>query len=64
MAIALHAQMFTALCNFDGADGALPSVALMQVADCDLYVTTGGGAKDLGAAFNNLPASSANVIHR
>jgi uncharacterized repeat protein (TIGR03803 family) len=51
-AMALSAQTFTTVHNFDGTDGELPLAGLAQAIDGNLYgTTTAGGANQQGTIF-------------
>jgi uncharacterized repeat protein (TIGR03803 family) len=51
-AITSHAQTFKTLVNFDGINGSLPIVSLVQGTDGNLYGTTAeGGANGVGTVF-------------
>jgi uncharacterized repeat protein (TIGR03803 family) len=66
MAVALPAQTFTTLVNFDGTDGSLPLPAgcLTQGADGDLYGTAKfGGANDAGTIFKLSPAGTLTTLY-
>jgi uncharacterized repeat protein (TIGR03803 family) len=58
-AIALPAQTFTTLFNFNGAPGAQPRGALMQAADGDLYGTT----YNRGTVYRITPNGTLTTIH-
>jgi len=55
MAIALPAQTFTVLLNFDAVDGQYPEAGLIQGTDGDLYeTTTYGGDQPPDAGFGTV----------
>jgi uncharacterized repeat protein (TIGR03803 family) len=56
---------FTALANFDGANGAFPqSMNLIQGSDGNFYGTTEyGGANDKGTVFKMSPGGSLTTLH-
>ncbi len=64
-AVALHAQAFKTLVNFDGTNGDSPQfVSLVQGTDGNLYGTTGaGGAEDDGTVFRVTPSGTLTVIY-
>jgi uncharacterized repeat protein (TIGR03803 family) len=63
-AIALPAQTFTTLHNFDGTDGTTPSTALTQATNGDLYGTTpSGGANGYGTVFKITPTGTLTTLH-
>jgi uncharacterized repeat protein (TIGR03803 family) len=66
VAIALTAQTFTTLADFDGSDGAGPDLlSLAQGIDGNFYGTThlGGTYGDLGTVFQVTPAGTLTSIH-
>jgi uncharacterized repeat protein (TIGR03803 family) len=63
-AVALPAQTFTTLHNFDGTDGANPYVGLVQVTDGNLYGTTYfGGANNDGAVIKITLSGTVTTLH-
>jgi len=58
------AQTFTTLHSFDGADGGLPSTALVQANNGDFYGTTSsGGAHGSGTVFKITPSGALTTLH-
>ena len=64
-AIAVPAQTFTMLANFNGANGANPqSVSLVQGTDGSLYGTTNnGGAYGYGTVFKVSPSGTVTTLY-
>ena len=63
-ALALPAQTFTTRYSFDGRNGALPSAALVQATNGDLYGTTDrGGANDDGTVFKITPSGTLTTVY-
>ena len=63
-AIALPAQTFTTLHNFDGTDGKVPEAGLIQATNGTLYGTTGsGGANGDGTIFKIGPSGTLTTIY-
>ncbi len=63
-AITLPAQIFTSLHSFDGTDGELPTAALIQATDGNLYGTTSaGGANGAGTIFKITPRGTLTVLY-
>ncbi|MBV8904934.1 MAG: Ig family protein, partial [Acidobacteriia bacterium] len=62
--VTAHAQSFTTLVNFNGANGSSPYGPVIQGTDGNLYGTTsGGGANGQGTVFQLTPAGTVNTIH-
>ena len=63
--VALPAQTFTTLVNFDGTDGAAPYyMSLVQGTDGNLYGTTpDGGAHGVGAVFKMTPSGTLTTLY-
>jgi uncharacterized repeat protein (TIGR03803 family) len=62
-AVALSAQTFTTLHNFDGADGGKPYAAPIQATNGDLYGTTSqGGAHGNGTIFKITPGGALTTL--
>jgi uncharacterized repeat protein (TIGR03803 family) len=64
-AVALPAQTFTTLVNFDEANGYSPTnISLVQGIDGNFYGTTVyGGAEDFGTVFKVTPGGTVTTIH-
>jgi len=63
-AMALPAQTFTTLHNFNNTDGGQPFGALIQAADGNLYGTTyDGGNNNLGTVFDITPSGSLTSLY-
>jgi uncharacterized repeat protein (TIGR03803 family) len=63
-AIALPAQTVTTLFSFDYTDGSVPTGALVQATDGNLYGTTyGGGAKGGGTVFKITPGGAETTLY-
>jgi uncharacterized repeat protein (TIGR03803 family) len=64
-AVALPAQTFTTVANFDNADGAYPYLmSLVQGTDGNFYGTTSdGGASGYGTVFKMTPKGALTVLH-
>jgi uncharacterized repeat protein (TIGR03803 family) len=63
-AVALPAQTFTTLFNFDSTDGADAYGGLVQGTDGNLYGTTsGGGANSDGTVFSITPSGTLTTLH-
>ena len=58
------AQTFNTLFDFDGADGAYPSVPLVQGTDGNFYGTTPGGGHTNGTVFSMTPAGEVTTLHK
>jgi uncharacterized repeat protein (TIGR03803 family) len=63
-AVALPAQTFTTLYNFDGADGQYPYAPLVQGIDGNLYgATASGGPSEDGEIFKMTPSGALTTIY-
>jgi uncharacterized repeat protein (TIGR03803 family) len=63
-AIALPAQTFTNLLNFDGYDGSNPEAGLIQATDGNFYGTTYyGGANAYGTVFKTSPTGTLTTLY-
>src|ERR1700688_4990309 len=64
-AIALPAQTFTTIVNFDGTNGSSPLYgSLVQGFDGDPYGTTsGGGVNNVGTVFKVTSAGTLTTLH-
>ena len=63
-AIASHAQTFTTLLSFDGANGRTPMGALFEANDGHFYGTTSeGGANDSGVFFKMTRAGKLTTLY-
>jgi uncharacterized repeat protein (TIGR03803 family) len=63
-AIALPAQTYTSLVDFDGTNGEYPSGTLVQGLDSNFYGTTGGGgASGDGTVFKVTPGGSLTTLY-
>lgn len=63
-AIALPAQTFTTLHNFDGTDGKVPEAGLVQATNGNLYGTTGsGGTSNFGTVFKITAGGTLTMLH-
>src|SRR5437773_1023085 len=63
-AIALPAQTFTVLHNFDGTDGGNPEAGLVQATDGNFYGTTFfGGADGQGTVFKITPSGTLTTLY-
>jgi uncharacterized repeat protein (TIGR03803 family) len=60
--IAVHAQTFTSLVNFDGPDGQGPYAPLVQGLDGNLYGTTSLGGDCFGTVFNITPQGKLTAL--
>jgi len=63
-AIALPAQTFTSLHNFDVTDGSIPAAGLVQGTDGNFYGTTYvGGAYGQGTIFKIIPSGTLTTLY-
>src|SRR5947209_15511014 len=61
-AITSHAQQFTSLANFNGADGKYPAAPLVQGLDGNFYGTTSASTIG-GAVFKVSPTGTLTMLH-
>ena len=62
--VALHAQTFTTLFNFDGSDGRQAYGGLVQASNGNFYGTTySGGASNQGTVFEMTPGGTLTTLH-